>query len=507
MASYCEIDGIPSHANPWLLKEVLRDEWHYDGIVVSDWWAIDQLWQKHQVEPDQKHAAARAFNAGVTVDLPYGTNYAHLAELVKEGAVKMADLDEAVTRVLTLKFKLGLFDEGPIDLAKAKARAAREEGRVLARKAAEESMVLLKNDNNLLPLRLERTRKIALVGPCAATNFLGGYSIDLDRDKNVSLLAGLKARVGDKCQLLYAEGCRLVKTDGISESYAQKNGSPILPSPAENQRLIDQAVKVASEADVVICAVGESEQFSMEAGSRAPGDMSDLNLQSNQDELVRALVATGKPVVVYLMHGRPLTINWIAENVPAILDGWYCGEEAGTAFAGILFGDVNPAGKLTITVPRSVGQLPIYYNHKPSARSFDYVTEKDTPLFPFGYGLSYTTFKYAPPRLVEAKMKQDGTAAVEVDITNTGKVAGDEIVQLYIHQKVSSATRPVKELKDFARLSLKPGEKKTVRFALEAAKLAYWNAAMKYGVEPGTFEIMTGPSSVDLQRVELTVTE
>ena len=378
MASYVEIDGIPSHANPWLLKEVLRDEWHYEGIVVSDWWGIDQLWKKHLVEPDQKHAALRAFNAGVTEDLPDGTNYGHLAELVREGSIKMDDLDAAVRLVLTLKFKLGLFDEGPIDLAKAKAHAARQEGRTLALHAAEESMVLLKNNLNLLPLKLDHIRKIALIGPCAAVNYLGDYSSK--PDKNITLLVGLKAKVGNQCQILYAPGCKLTKdSDQIRYSNYQNASKVELPAAEDNRAMTEAAVKVASDADVVICAVGESEQFSQEAGSRSPGDMDDLNLQSNQDELVKALVATGKPVVVYLMHGRPLSINWIAGNVQAIVDGWFCGEEAGNALANILFGDVNPCGKITISYPRSAGQLPIYYNHKPSARSFDYVTEQAKP--------------------------------------------------------------------------------------------------------------------------------
>jgi beta-glucosidase len=504
MPSYCEIDGIPSHANAWLLKQVLRDEWGYDGIVVSDWWAIDQLWQKHGVEPDQLHAAQRSFNAGVTVDLPEGTNYAHLTQLVKDGGVKLSQVDAAVGAVLTLKFRLGLFEEGPIDLSLARKRSAREEGRVLARQAAERSMVLLKNENDLLPLRLSKLQRIAVIGPCAATNYLGDYSgIPA---KNVTPLEGIKAKVGDGCEVLYAPGCRLSKkADPVRYSNYQNAGPLELPSAEENRQLIATAAKVAQRADVVICAVGESEQFSQEAGSRAPGDMSDLGLQSHQEELVRALVATGTPVVVYLMHGRPFAIPWIADHVEALVDGWFAGEQAGHALANILFGDANPSGKLTISYPRSVGQLPIYYNHKPTARAFDYVNEKSKPLFPFGHGLSYTTFTYSSPRLRDARIKAGATTAVEIDVTNTGPVAGDEIVQLYIHQKVSSATRPVKELKDFARISLKPGERHTVKFAIDGSKLSYWNAAMKYGVEAGVFEVMVGRSSVDLQKVELTV--
>lgn len=372
-------------------------------------------------------------------------------------------------------------------------------------------MVLLKNENGLLPLPFGGStpcKKIALIGPCAATNYLGDYSST--PDKNVTLLDGLKAKVGDRAEILYARGCLLTKSpDPVDLDSPPPAAGVLLPTGAENRQLIEAAVKVAERADVVIAAVGESEAFSLESGrdENVFGDMSDLNLQSNQDDLVKALVATGKPVIVYLMHGRPLSINWIARNVPAIVDGWFCGEEAGTAFANILFGDVNPSGKITMSTPRSAGQLPIFYNHKPSARALDYVTERDQPLFPFGYGLSYTTFKYGDLRLSDSEIKSDGSTTAEIDVENTGKVKGAEIVQLYIHQQVSSATRPVKELKDFTRVELNPGEKKTVRFTLPASKLAYWNAAMKYGVEPGDFDIMVGASSVDVQSATLTVKE
>jgi beta-glucosidase len=505
MACYCEIDGIPAHANPWLLEEVLRTEWHYEGLVVSDWWGIDQLWKKHLIEPDEKHAALRAFNAGVTVDLPSGSNFRHLGEWVREGRISETDLDAAVARVLTLKFKLGLFDEGLIDLGVAKRHAARDEGRELARRAAEEAMVLLKNEHGLLPLRFGQYRRIAVVGPGAATNLLGDYSAV--PEKNVSLLDGIRARVGSRAEVLYAPGCRLSQaSDPVRHSNYQNAGRLKLPAPEDNRVLIDAAARVAGASDVVIVAVGENEQFSQEAGSTAPGDMSDLNLQANQEDLVKAMVATGKPVVVYLTHARPLAINWIAANAPAILDGWFAGEEGGNAAAAIIFGDVNPSGKLTISYPRSVGQLPVYYNRKPSARSFDYVTETERPLFPFGYGLSYATFRYSNLRLIAKSMAAAGTAVVAVDVENTSSVAGDEVVELYVHQKISSATRPIEELKDFVRISLKAGEQRAVRFTLDAAKLSFWTAGMQYALEPGDFEIMVGRSSSDVSRVTLTVT-
>ena len=522
MASYNEIDGMPSHANKWLLKDVLRKEWNYNGVVVSDWFGIDQLWNKHFIAADQKAAALKAFNAGVTTDLPYGVNYRHLGALVKENKISTKALDSAVAKILELKFKLGLFEQQqPIDLEKAKQNAANTEGRELALKIAEESMVLLKNapfgsaSVNLLPLKKDQYKKIAVVGPVAAVNYLGDYS-GLP-NKNVSLLDGIKNKVAAGVEVLYAKGCRITTNgDSISQNNYQYIDTIIFPSAAENAQLIDEAVKTAQQADVVVVAIGENEQLSREAwGPNHFGDMADLRLQSQQEELVKAIVATGKPVVVYLMHGRPLAIPWVAQNVPAIVDGWYMGEEAGNAFANILFGDANPSGKLTITYPKSTGQVPVFYNHKPSARFFNYVTEERMPLFPFGHGLSYTTFNYSKPRVKPAaSVKKTGLASmeptevygtVEVDITNTGTMKGDEIVQLYIHQKVSSVTRPVKELKDFTRITLEPGQTKTVSFTIDAGKLAFWNADMQYGVEDGVFECMTGRNSADLQKVDLKV--
>jgi beta-glucosidase len=524
MASYNEIDGMTSHANKWLLKEVLRKEWNYNGIVVSDWFGIDQLWNKHFIATDQKAAALKAFHAGITTDLPYGINYRHLGPLVKENKISTKALDSEVAKILELKFRLGLFEQQqPIDLAKAKENAANTEGRQLALKIAEESMVLLKNApfgnaaNNLLPLKKEQYKKIAVVGPMAAVNYLGDYS-GLP-SKNVSLLEGIKNKVPG-AEVLYAKGCRITANgDTISQNNYQYIDTVIFPSAAENAQLIDEAVKTAQQADVVIVAIGENEQLSREAwGPNHFGDMNDLRLQSQQEDLVKSIVATGKPVVVYLMHGRPLAIPWVAQNVPTIVDGWFMGEEAGNAFANILFGDANPSGKLTITYPKSTGQVPVFYNHKPSARFFNYVAEDKTPLFPFGHGLSYTTFTYSKPRVTMANStatkkslasvepadkKIYGT--VEIDVTNTGSMKGDEIVQLYIHQKVSSVTRPVKELKDFTRITLDPGQTKTVSFTIDGGKLAFWNADMQYMVEDGVFECLVGRSSADVQKVELKV--
>ncbi|MEO8172418.1 MAG: glycoside hydrolase family 3 N-terminal domain-containing protein [Sediminibacterium sp.] len=498
MPAYVEIDGIPAHANNWLLRDILRKEWNYEGVLVSDWWAIDQLFNKHHVVPTRKDAALAAFNAGVTVDLPYGNNYENLIALVKENKIKTKELDEAVAYVLHLKFNLGLFDHTEeIKLSDALAKINQPEGRKLSLEAAEKSMVLLKNSNNILPLDKTKIKQIAVIGPMAATNYLGDYSgVPVH---NVSVLEGITNKFPN---VVYAKGVDLsLNGDTISLNNYQYTGRVVWPTKASNQRKIDSAVAVAKNADIIICAVGENEQMSRESGNPDRfGDVSTLDLHSDQNELVRALIATGKPVIVYLAHGRPLSINMISERANAIVDGWFTGQEAGNAFANILFGDVNPSGKLTISIPRSVGQIPIYYNRKPSAQFFEYVSEKNTPLYPFGYGMSYTSYSYGTPTI-------SADYVLSVDVTNTGKVSGDEIVQLYIHQKVSSATRPLKELKDFSRLSLKPGETKTVSFKIDKEKLSYWNKEKKWVVEPGVFELMVGGSSLnkDLKKIEMEI--
>jgi len=505
MASYNEIDGIPAHANDWLLKNILRGEWGFKGVVVSDWYGIDQLWNKHWVAVNEAAAALKAFKAGVTLDLPNGRNYRHLIQLVKDKKLTMDELDSAVVGVLKLKFAMGLFEQAPIDAAKVQESITNSEGRSLALEAAEESIVLLKNAGKLLPLKKDKYKRIAVIGPCAAVNFLGDYSgIPLS---NMSLLESIREKVGKTTEVLYAKGVNLTTNgDTISQNNYQYIDKISLPRVSDNQLLINEAVQVSQQSDIIIVAIGENEQFSRESWLEDHfGDMSDLNLQSQQEELVKALAATGKPVVVYLMHGRPLAINWINEHIPAIIDGWFMGEEGGHAAANIIFGETCPSGKLSITYPRSVGQIPMYYNHKPGAQFFEYVTEKNTPLYPFGYGLSYTTFQYSVPRLSETTMKRNGAVIVSVDITNTGSMKGDEIVQLYIHQKVGSVTRPVKELKGFARVSLQPGEVKTIQFFLQADKLAFWNADMKHVVESGIVELAVGRNSVDMQRINLIV--
>lgn len=501
MASYNEIDGIPSHINKWLLTDVLRKEWNFKGVVVSDWWGIDQLWNKQFVAKDAKEAALKAFKAGVTCDLPYGDNYRYLSALVKEKKISMQEIDAAVSRVLRLKFMLGLFDDFSIEADKIDSVSHDPYLRRLSKIAAEESMVLLKNDNNTLPIRTDQYKKIAVIGPCAATNYLGDYSGVPFR--NVSLLEGIKNKVGNRSEILYSPGCRITANgDTISMNNYQFIDKVIFPDKDENRKLIDKAVRVARKADFIIVAVGENEQLSRESWADHVGDDVTLDLLSDQNDLVQALSALKKPMVVYLMHARPLSINWIANNVPAIIDGTYMGQEAGNAFADILFGDVSPSGKLTVTWPKSVGQLPMYYNHKPGAQYFNYVSENAKPLFVFGFGLSYTNFIYSNLRLSDKEMKQSDAILVKVDVTNSGKMKADEIVQLYIHDKVGSVTRPVKELKDFTRITLEPGETRTVTFKIDVPRLKFWNAEMKYVAEPGDFEVMVGRSSEDYLKAE-----
>jgi beta-glucosidase len=497
MPAYVEIDGVPAHANSWLLRDVLRKEWNYQGVLVSDWWAIDQLFNKHRVVADRDAAAKAAFDAGVTVDLPYGNNYEKLIALAKEGKISTQALDEAVAYVLRLKFNIGLFDDTKeIKLEDAKVRINQPEGRKLALEAAEKSLVLLKNQNNILPFDNNKIKTIAVIGPCAATNYLGDYSgVPVH---NVSVLEGIKKQFPN---VLYAKGVDLsLNGDTISLNNYQYTGKMQWASIASQQRKIDSAVAVANLADVIVCAIGENEQMVREAGNPDRwGDASTLDLLSQQDDLLKALISTGKPVIVYLVHGRPLTINYAAENAAAIIDGWYAGEEAGNAVANVLFGIVNPSGKLTITYPKSVGQLPVYYNYKPSAKTFEYVTGNHTPLFPFGFGLSYTSYKYGTPTI--------SGNVVSVEVKNTGARAGDEIVQLYIHQKVTSVTRPVKELKDFARVSLAAGETKTIRFTIDDDKLMFYNRENKFVKEAGVVEIFVGGSSLarDLKKVEMQI--
>ena len=498
MASYNEIDGIPSHSNKHLLDDVLRQEWGFNGLLVSDYFGIAELIKIHHIAASNDVAAKIALESGVDVELPFADAYGTLIEQIKEGKISERFVDRALARVLRLKFLTGLFDNPFVDPAKAEAITNSPEHQQLALKAAHESIILLKNENNLLPLDKSKYKRIAVIGPNAADVHLGGYSGKPGR--GVSLLQGIKDKVGSSAEVLYAEGCKITET--LPDWDTDK---VVLGDPAQNAKRIPQAVAVAKKADIVILALGGNEQTSREAWApNHQGDRDSLDLLGNQDDLVKAIFATGKPVVVFLQHGRPNSINYIAEHVPAILEGWYLGQEGGTAMADVIFGDYNPGAKLPITVPRSAGQLPDYYYQKPSAKR-EYLGSTTQPLYPFGWGLSYTTFKYSDVKVSPASIGPQGQVKVTVNITNTGKLAGDEVAQLYIRDEVSSVTRPIKELRGFRRLTLNAGETKAVEFTLGPEELSFFNREMQRVVEPGTFKLMVGGNSVDLIEAKLDV--
>lgn len=505
MASYNEIDGVPSHANRWLLRQVLRKEWGFQGFVVSDYYAIWELSDRpdthgHCVAKDKKEACRLAVEAGVNIELPEPDCYLHLVELVHRGLLREKQLDELVAPMLLWKFKLGLFDDPFVDPAEAERVVGCPDHRQLALQAARETITLLKNEGNLAPLDAAKVKSIAVIGPNAHRLLLGGYS---GVPKHfVTVLDGIRARAGQTVDVLYAEGCK------ITQGGSWQQDEVLCPNAVEDARQIDEAVELARRAEVIVLALGGNEQTSREAWSRKHlGDRPSLELLGRQEDLVRALLATGKPVIVFLFNGRPLSINYLAQNVPVIFECWYLGQECGTAVAQVLFGDDNPGGKLPITIPRSAGHLPAFYNYKPSARR-GYLWDDVTPLYPFGFGLSYTTFSFANLRLAKSRIKPNGSTRVLVEVTNTGPRPGTEVVQMYIRDRVSSVTRPVKELKGFKKVWLEPGQTQTVALEITPESLAFYDLDLKYVVEPGEFDILVGNSSrdADLNRVGLTVT-
>ena len=503
MPSYNEVDGVPSHANRWLLRDVLRGEWGFAGYTVSDYYAIWELGYRpdthgHFVAHDKKEACALAVRAGVNIELPEPDCYRHLVELVRDGTLQETELDELVGPMLYWKFRLGLFDRPYVDPDEAERLVGCEAHRSLALRAARETVVLLKNEGGLLPLDAAKLRRLAVIGPNAAREMLGGYSGVPKRV--VTALEGIRTLVGDRVDVRYAEGCKIT----VGGSWVE---DVVVPSdPEEDRRQIAEAVAVARECDAVVLVIGGNEQTSREGWGLAHlGDRASLDLVGRQEELAQALVATGKPVVVCLFNGRPLAIRWLAEHAPAVLECWYLGQEGGTALAEVLFGVLNPSGKLPITVPRSAGHLPAFYNHKPSARR-GYLFDDVAPLWPFGHGLSYTTFAVENVRLTEPVIHADGTTRVLADVTNTGSREGMEVVQLYVRDRVSSVTRPVKELKGFAKVALQPGETRTVSFDVTPDALAFHDVAMRYVVEPGEFTILVGTSSRDEDLHPLTLT-
>ena len=497
MASYNEIDGLPSHANYWLLHDVLRGEMGFTGAVVSDYYGIEQLEQLHHVVPDLMHAAARALHAGVDFDLPDGEAYAKLPEALAAGLVTQAQIDAAVRRMLRLKMLAGLFENPYADAAQASSITGNAEARMLAAQAAGRTTVLLKNDG-MLPLKSGAVGTLAVIGPNADTVQLGGYS-NVPAHA-VTLLQGLRTLVGDRMRIVTAEGVR------ITDSGDWYTDEVRLANRAQNLQRIAQAVSVAKSADAIVLAIGTNPAISREGwADNHLGDRDTLDLLGEQPELAQALLALGKPVAVVLINGPPLSVPLLADRANAILEAWYPGQEGGTALAGILLGDTNPGGKLPVTFPRSVGQLPMVYNQKPSAhRGYEFSSRE--PLFPFGFGLSYTTFAIGVPQLSSPRIRAGESVQVAVDVRNTGRLAGDEVVQLYVHETVSSVTQPVKSLKAFRRVTLAPGAVTTVRFTLDRSALALRDEHMQEVVEPGTFEIMAGNSSANLQTTRLEVT-
>jgi len=483
----------------------LRKEWGFKGFVVSDYYAIWELGDRpdthgHFVAADRKESCALAVAAGVNIELPEPDCYLHLVELLRKGVLKESQLDDLVAPMLYWKFRMGLFDDPYVNAEEADRVVGCDEHRVLALDAARQTITLLKNENNLAPLALDRYKTIAVIGPNADRQLLGGYS-GVPKH-NVTVLQGIKDKTGDRARVLYSEGCKITKGGSWNQDEV------VASDPEEDRRQIAEAVNVAHQADVIILAIGGNEQTSREAWNlRHMGDRTSLDLIGRQEELITKLLATGKPIIALLFNGRPLSINLLAHRVPVIFECWYLGQECGRAVADVLFGDYCPGGKLSITIPRSSGHVPAYYNHKPSARR-GYLFDDVTPLYPFGFGLSYTSFTISEPRLKKKSIRRGDSASVSVDVTNTGQMRGDEVIQMYIRDKISSVTRPMKELKGFARVTLEPEETKTVTLAIMPDHLAFYDINMKWTVEPGEFEIMVGNSSrdADLQKAILKVT-
>ncbi len=507
MASFNEIDGIPATGNKWLLTDLLRDDWGFDGFVVTDYTAIFEMIE-HGVG-DKYEVSELAIEAGVDMDMAGDSPsipaafIKTLQQSVENGKVSISTIDTAVKRILTAKYQLGLFDD-PYKYGneeRAKTEVFTKENRDFARQVATESMVLLKNENQVLPIKKSGT--IALIGPLAkaANNMAGTWSVATDQDKSISVFDGLTEVIGDEANLLYAKGSNL-DYDLELENRATMFGKAIPRDGRTDQQLLDEALQIAAKSDVIVATLGESAEFSGESSSRT-----NLDIPQVQKDLLNALLKTGKPVVLVLFTGRPLVLVEENENVPAILNVWFPGSEAGLAISDVLFGAVNPSGKLTMTFPRAVGQVPMHYNHKNTGRPLqnsegkfekyrtNYIDERNEPLYPFGFGLSYTTFDYSNLTIDKSSISMDGEISVSVDVANTGNYDGKEVVQLYIRDLVGSVTRPVKELKGFQKIMLKKGETKTVRFKITVDDLKFYTSSLDFISEPGDFEVFVGTNS------------
>ena len=516
MASFNEIDGVPATANKWLMTDVLRKQWGFDGFVVTDFTGISEM-IAHGIG-DLQTVSARALNAGVDMDMVSEGFTGTIKKSIDEGKISMETLDKACRRILEAKYKLGLFDNPYkyCDLKRPKRDIFTKEHRDAARKIAGESFVLLKNDksgasaNPTLPLKKEGT--VAVIGPLANTrsNMPGTWSVAARLNDYPSVYEGLKEMMKGKVNITYAKGSNLI-SDAAYEERATMFGRSLNRDNRTDKEMLDEALKVAANADVIIAALGESSEMSGESSSRT-----NLALPDVQRTLLEALLKTGKPVVLTLFTGRPLTLTWEQEHVPAILNVWFGGSEAAYAIGDVLFGDVNPSGKLTMTFPKNVGQIPLFYNHKNTGRPLlegkwfekfrsNYLDVDNDPLYPFGYGLSYTNFQYSDITLSAPTMGQDGSVTAMVTVTNTGKYDGAEVVQLYIRDLVGSITRPVKELKGFDKIFLKAGESKTVSFKITPELLRFYDYELNYVAEPGDFDIMIGGNSQSVKTTHLSL--
>jgi beta-glucosidase len=511
MPAYHELDGIPCHSSKELLREILRDELGFDGLLVSDYFGINTLYEYHYIAKDKNDAARLALESGIDVELPSTDCYGKpLRAAVEKGFIKESLIDISVMRVLKMKFLLGLFENPYVYEKKAASIFDTKKQRALAHKMAQKSIVLLKNQGDLLPVKKD-IKSIAVIGPNANTarNIIGDYAypchvealIEMSKDAEIfntpipekielvdnfvpisSILEGIKNKVSRKTIVRYAKGCdiRSDSRDGFAK-----------------------AIEAAKKSEIAVVVVGDKSGLVEDCTSGETRDRADLDLPGIQEELVKVLYETGAPIIVVLINGRPLSINWIAEKIPAIIEAWLPGEEGANAVVDVLFGNYNPGGKLPISFPRSVGQVPVYYNHKPSGgRSHwkgDYVEMSSKPLFPFGYGLSYNSFEYSNMIIMPESVSIDGQVEISIDIKNTGYCTGDEVIQLYVNDMQSETTRPVKELRGFKRITLKPDQKKTITFILSITQLGFYNKDMKYVVEPGTIKIMLGSSSENIR--------
>jgi beta-glucosidase len=507
MPSYNETGGgMPSHANPWLLKDVLRKEWGFGGLTVSDYTAVEQLASLQHVAANTAAAGLLAFKSGVDMELPTPSGFPSLVAAVQAGKVSEKELDEAVGRVLTAKFRAGLFEHPYVDEGRAMAEVGNKEHAKLARQVADEAIVLLKNKDNILPLDPAKIATLAVIGPNGKKERLGGYS-GLPT-YYVSVVDGIQKRAGAGVKVVFAEGCKISEPDTAPNL---NSFSPYdAPSEETDRKLMLEALETAKSAEVIVLALSGNEVVSRESignvGQAKPayGDSDTLELPGRQNELVQEIAKLGKPMVAVLLNGKAYSIEPLASQVPAILEGWYLGQETGNAIADVLFGDVNPSGHLPVTIARNVGQLPVYYYETPAARR-GYVFHENTPLFPFGYGLSYTTFSFEKPSLDRDQISPNETAKVSVKITNSGTRAGDQVVQMYVHHPASSVVQPVIALRGFKRVHLESGASTTVSFEVGPDQLSILDAQMKKTVEPGPVDILVGANSAETLSVRLTI--